>query len=303
MLTLINGPFVGGVTVPQDPAAVQHGRIVFSDVQGVDAEIPPATVSVKSVLSGEEHYEIDGRSYRLTPDHLLLVDDGVAAVASVKRGMPTTGLCLYLPRPSPQEAPDLKFEHFGARAILVPSVVAPLSGTLRRVATQLKSGLHRVPDSAEIISLARYEICALSHAFVRRVDKLAGVRLSTRRDIVTRLERVRAFLHATTETPLSLAEMANHAGMSQFHFARSFSRAFGMAPAAYHTQIRLRHAAEQICSRRMTPAEACERLGFSEMRAFRRAFERVIGTPPSRIAEVTGETTPDLHPSQPSAAH
>jgi transcriptional regulator GlxA family with amidase domain len=94
----------------------------------------------------------------------------------------------------------------------------------------------------------------------------------TRRDLYTRLDRARAFLHDNPHRQVPLDELARVAGLSQFHLLRSYKAAFGAPPAAYHRHLRLDKAADELLEGARPPGMIGQRYGFGDLRAFRRAF-------------------------------
>ena len=69
--------------------------------------------------------------------------------------------------------------------------------------------------------------------------RLGAVKAGTRKDLVQRLERARAFLHEHPNKAVSQAQLARVAGLSQFHLARQFRDAYGHSPGDYHRRVRL----------------------------------------------------------------
>ena len=116
------------------------------------------------------------------------------------------------------------------------------------------------------------------------IDALKAAKADTRRELHRKLERARGFLHDNDGRPVSLAEMSDVAGLSQFHLARFFKLAFGVAPIAYHRGLRLSRAAEFLASGAGSLAEAAEQTGYSDGVALSHAFRKHFGHPPQQWA-------------------
>ena len=96
-----------------------------------------------------------------------------------------------------------------------------------------------------------------------------------------RLVRARDFLADSYDAPVLLQEAAGHAGMSSFHFLRSFSRAFGETPRAYMQRLRLERAKERLaCGASVT--EVCFEVGYASLGSFSALFAARFGLPPSQ---------------------
>lgn len=135
-------------------------------------------------------------------------------------------------------------------------------------------------------SVVRGEECLLQeellHAFVARLSMLVD-RPSVPEGPPGRsaLLRVREYLDATSQRDVSLAELAVIAGVGEFHLSRSFRRAFGLPPHAYHLQRRINRARALLLDE--TPiAMVATRTGFADQAHFTRHFKRLVGVTPGR---------------------
>jgi AraC family transcriptional regulator len=95
-----------------------------------------------------------------------------------------------------------------------------------------------------------------------------------------RLRRVLAFVADRYESDLSLAEMADVAGISEFHFAREFKRATGTTPHQYLIKFRVERAKSLLTESEMPLVEVSSRAGFSHQSHFTRLFHRLTGMTP-----------------------
>ncbi|GLW07205.1 AraC family transcriptional regulator [Microtetraspora sp. NBRC 13810] len=95
-----------------------------------------------------------------------------------------------------------------------------------------------------------------------------------------RLRRLVEHIAANPADDLSVPAMARRAGMSERHFARSFSRTLGMSPGRYVERARV-EAARALLESGAESVETVARLcGFGAAETMRRAFLREIGVPP-----------------------
>lgn len=89
--------------------------------------------------------------------------------------------------------------------------------------------------------------------------------------------------------PVSLADLARLAGLSRFHFLRSFAAATGLTPHAFQIQHRL-HLARRLIAARTPLAEAAAAAGFSDQSHLTRLFRRSYGLTPKAYARAQGGT-------------
>jgi AraC-like DNA-binding protein/quercetin dioxygenase-like cupin family protein len=93
--------------------------------------------------------------------------------------------------------------------------------------------------------------------------------------------RAQAYLEAHAAEPITLADLAAHAGLSAFHLVRCFRRALGVPPHAYLESVRIARAQRLIAAG--TPlAEIAYAIGYSSQSHFTTRFRKIIGVTPGR---------------------
>jgi AraC family transcriptional regulator len=95
-----------------------------------------------------------------------------------------------------------------------------------------------------------------------------------------RLRRVFDYIAANIEDDITLADLAQIAGFSPFHFARKFTLAMGISPHRYISRIRLENAMAALAAGKLPLAEIALNAQFSSQASFTRAFHRAIGITP-----------------------
>jgi len=108
----------------------------------------------------------------------------------------------------------------------------------------------------------------------------AGERLTGSPDHSPWLARVRAFIEAHIADDIGLAEMADAAELSLFHFARCFKRETGLAPHRYLMGRRVELAKEMIAATDLGLGEIAFACGFAGQSHFTTAFARLAGITP-----------------------
>jgi len=83
---------------------------------------------------------------------------------------------------------------------------------------------------------------------------------------------------------LTIDELAHAAGMSRFHFSRTFRAHMGQSPYQFLVSTRVRRAAELLCRGRHSVTEAAYGVGFHDLGRFARAFQKQMGCAPSAYA-------------------
>ena len=95
-----------------------------------------------------------------------------------------------------------------------------------------------------------------------------------------KLRQVKEFVDENYSRDLKLAEMAQVAGMSSFHFAREFKRTTGTTPHQYLMKLRVEQAKALLAKNDLPLIEVGLQSGFSHQSHFTRLFRRFTGTTP-----------------------
>jgi AraC family transcriptional regulator len=111
-----------------------------------------------------------------------------------------------------------------------------------------------------------------------RTDRRSATRPVAASAIVSTLVHIQANL----DGDLSLDQLARRAGLSPFHFHRTFRAAVGETVRSYAHRLRLERAAYRLLIHRDTILDIALDCGFTSHETFGRAFRRRFGTSPRR---------------------
>jgi len=89
-------------------------------------------------------------------------------------------------------------------------------------------------------------------------------------------------LRENFDQPLSIAEMANHLGMSVSGFHHHFKSATAMSPLQFQKRVRLQEARRLLLKGEADAATAGFRVGYQDQSHFSREYKRLFGEPPMR---------------------
>jgi AraC family transcriptional regulator len=91
------------------------------------------------------------------------------------------------------------------------------------------------------------------------------------------------WLEQNAAEPVGLADAARHAGLSPFHFLRSFAKVLGVTPHQYLVRLRLARAAKLLADEALPVTEVALASGFADLSNFVRTFGRAAGVSPKRF--------------------
>ena len=255
----------------------------------------PGPLSIKTVTSGRVAWRIDRQDVWVDPSTFLLLNDQQPYSMTIDAAQPVTTCCVFFRRgfveevfrqltASEEQQLDEPCER--ARDLLFLSRLRPRSTRLAQQMAGIEilasSGCPGIALDERYLEIAA-ELLAQAEESRAQIARLDAVRAATRAELLVRVSRGREYLHAWTDGPLRLDDAARAAGMSAFHFHRSFRRAFGISPSRYAAERRFARAVSLLKSGENV-TEAALAAGFLSPASFSTAFSRRFGVPPSGFA-------------------
>jgi AraC-like DNA-binding protein len=99
-------------------------------------------------------------------------------------------------------------------------------------------------------------------------------------DVLVHLRRARDHIDRSFADELDLDALAAIAGLSKFHFVRSFARVYGLTPIAYVGERRVERAQDLLRTTNLTVTEICHAVGYSSLGSFSTRFREITGETP-----------------------
>ncbi|MBN1672045.1 MAG: helix-turn-helix transcriptional regulator [Kiritimatiellae bacterium] len=94
------------------------------------------------------------------------------------------------------------------------------------------------------------------------------------------IQRVREYMRTRLKEPHALEDLARLAGMSKYHFVRTYKRMTGMPPMADLQRIRIEAACDRLLTTQLPLKTVAEQTGFCDVYYFSRVFKARYGVPP-----------------------
>jgi AraC-like DNA-binding protein len=100
-------------------------------------------------------------------------------------------------------------------------------------------------------------------------------------ELLPHLRRAHDHIDKHYAAPLDLDRLAQVAGVSKYHFARSFEAAYGLTPIRYLSRRRIERAQDLLRHANLTVTEICFLVGFNSLGSFSSLFTRLTGETPT----------------------
>ncbi len=97
-----------------------------------------------------------------------------------------------------------------------------------------------------------------------------------------KLRKVTDLLEAHLDDEFSLSQLANEAGISEFHFSRLFKKTTGFAPSRFFIRMRMEKARRLLRETSKSVIEVGLDVGYSSPSHFAQIFRREVGVVPSQ---------------------
>jgi AraC family transcriptional regulator len=117
------------------------------------------------------------------------------------------------------------------------------------------------------------------------LSELADSRVSTATPTTQDERRISMALRLMEERfrePLTLENLATFAGLSPYHFLRTFKRVAGITPHQFLLRRRLREAALLLRTTNLSVIETALEAGFGDLSHFNHAFRFAFGSTPTK---------------------
>jgi AraC family transcriptional regulator len=151
-----------------------------------------------------------------------------------------------------------------------------LRHTARKLEALVDAGPSRSQLYAEALgTVLAHELLRLNSGTVDTVPSLRGGLAGWQRRSVVQ------YIEENIAENISLAELAELARLSIFHFSRAFKQSFGMPPHRYHTSRRIERAKMLLAKPSQSVTEIALDMGFSDTSSFTAAFRRLAGRTPT----------------------
>lgn len=239
------------------------------------------SVTVAIVVSGTFQYRGDSGCDVMTPGSILLGNAGRPFECGHEHG--TGDRCISF-QFSREYFERLTADAGGTRArrtfaaLRLPPL-RPLSALVARVSAGLSGDADMPWDELSV------QVAARAFAIDQGVRGTAG---NPQPSSTSRVTRVVRRIESEPLGELALGRLAEEAGLSPYHFLRSFLQVTGLTPHQYVRRSRLRRAATRLALGKERVLDVALDCGFRDVSNFNRAFRAEFGMNPSAYRSHAG---------------
>lgn len=264
-----------------------------------------APLSLHCHYNGHAHYEEGGKHYYVDETSYLLFNRGQRYSVAIRSAEPVETLFVFFREGYAEEVHASLFsdqeqnleEEFSATEKIQfidakyshNDVVSPHLG---RIHSLMQRGMATDEHLEEEFSLIMSALLRNHFQTHQHVDKLSGLKQTTRVELYKRLLRAKDFIESSYTSEIPLSRIAHEAYLSPHHFLRQFKLVFGKTPHQYVVTKRLELALELLGNNSYSITEICNKVGFESLGSFSWMFKKKFGDSPEQYRKkITGKLT------------
>lgn len=238
---------------------VWNGYTICSEDWGV-TDVSEVFHRIYYVLGGEAYYKFQRRIVRFEPGKLYIFPI----------------LYPYSMWQNPENPLDVLWFHVETDAQLCTEVAELDLGndnTMRHLLEAMRTLSNDVIHYAKLLKV--FEIFMMLLSEQMQIHPYPG----------KQMYKVLDYINENIKSELSVKALADHIGMERSYFSRKFKSIFNMTPNQYITAKRMKVAANELMSG-ASVYHSAKAAGYTDEKAFSRAFKRYMEISPGRYREV-----------------
>lgn len=275
------------------------------------AEYAPFTqrLSIKVARGGAEQYFLDRRMIAVDDDNFLILNEGRTYSSRLASEQEMESFSIFF-------RPGMADEVLGTlvtpldRLLQRRNVRAPhpvefleklnphdtqVTPVLREIHTAMSEGLDDEAWYEEQLHFLLERMLAHHRQVTAEALRLSEVKPSTRAEIFRRVARATDRIHSCYAGNVDLADLADTACLSKYHFLRLFTAIHGLTPYAFLQCKRATVACRLLTSTSLSVSEVARRVGYTARSTLFRQVLRWTGRSPRELRRpATARTRPKL---------
>lgn len=273
----------------------KHNIIFNAESRESNCDDHVGCLSIKTILSGEETYGVDGRQLTIRPGQFLVLNNDQRYSCRISSKEKVRCLSIFFKN---EFASSVLHDTMHDESFLLDYPSAANTGipeffqTLRPVTADMSrqfsglisllenNGYKEAMTDEYLIFLLRH-LLSVHQLDVKSTTRVKAVKAGTRQEIYKRLCIARDILHSSHGENIDLSKIGVQAGLSVPQLVRQFKSVFHTTPYQYLIGIRLKQAAQLLQYTNEQVQDIAWMCGFDNAAAFSRAFRSAYGVQPT----------------------
>ncbi|MEO0803691.1 MAG: AraC family transcriptional regulator [Cyanobacteria bacterium J06642_2] len=167
---------------------------------------------------------------------------------------------------------------------LIPQLASRFDPLIYEIAIALKTSLDTENADSKLYTDAMANALA-AHLITHYSTQKPIIQNHKGRLSKAQLDRVIGYIYAYFDRNLSLAELADIAQLSPYHFARAFKQSTGISPHQFHIRCRIDRAKQLLLEQKSSIADVAYAVGFANQGHLNYHFKRRVGMTPKQFLQ------------------
>lgn len=265
-----------------------RGELNVSSLKEFNRKSFTENPSVKIVLSGKEHYSIDGRVYLLGKNQFLVIDKQSSEELTIDANQEVKGICVYpnkdllyeVAKTRLSSLEDLLERPFDYDEIkLMHNQYNLAENKTGKFLQQQIPFITQFSCLEEPLNLNSF-MTGLAECLIDdqlelegKLKRITTVKRSTKEELYRRVASVKNYITDNYTYNISLDELAKEAFLSKYHFIRTFKEIYRLSPFQFLLQLRLQKA-QELLAKDYSYNETCILVGFSDEKNLRKSLKK-----------------------------
>jgi len=256
-------------------------------------------LSLKTTLSGNEIYEIDGERYVVNSDEYLIINDGEAYSSWIDSKKQVESFCVFygidavnqvfsahsqpiegaLEEDYIYEAANIRFDK---RINQGNEIMGNILGRLRWQISNIDISYHQYIEEQVLLLLKTIFIS--QKGLADNINDIMSIGTSQRIEILKRLLMGKEFIDSYFREKINISHVAKVSKLSEYQFIRLFKKVYKVTPGRYLTNRRLELARKLLTVTDRNITDISMEVGFNDPSYFSRLFKKTYSVSPSNVS-------------------
>ena len=279
----------------------------FHMANGSNIQFPKhkGVLSIKYIIRGRAHYQLDNRSFEIHENEFLLLDQPSNYYSNLGMGNPSQNLCIYFQDnyatellsslvieqdhllDDPNKSTDLPI-HFIEKVYRN----SYFSTYLDKIAKGLIEEVITEENAHEYFYGLLTSLLMFHRTISKEIVGLPYIKKSTQIELYKRLHGARDEILSNYKNPLDLDYLSQISCMSKYHLLREFKKLFKVTPHQLIMSLRLKEAQQRLLQTEEPINQIALDIGFSSKHYFSLFFKRQVGIEPSQFRKIESLAMP-----------
>ncbi|HMQ48154.1 MAG TPA: AraC family transcriptional regulator [Saprospiraceae bacterium] len=281
--------------------------VIHSRLKHFEKRVEDSGLSIKLGVQGEEHFIINRDRLTIGEGRFLIVNRHQTFDCELHAREPVEALCIYLSQEALNQAQHALFNTLDQQLGNFLPDTKPAQAFLEKIYHVSENRLGRFLEQQKTILLNQHlsstidwpcfyqnlaeNLLLTQFQTESMIEKITSARRATREELFRRLCIAHQFILDNYESEIDLDTLAQKATISKFHLLRTYRETFGTTPYRQVLDLRLERS-RQLLQADYSLEEIAFQLGFSDRRAFTKAFRKTFQQSPSSYRKRKKQAVP-----------